>query len=114
MPTNDVPVHPPTSWQSISLVVANHQGKYNVLFQDDYITFILGNQYLCEVYFHSSLELIATAAVPVKSIAIGDTSGSMNNTLVLQSRSLVLSNSQDNISTSMNKLFEISVCLKFV
>ena len=63
--------------------------------------------------FRSGLVLIDTAAVPVRSIAIGDISGSMNKKSVLQSRSLVLSNSQDNISTSMNKLFEISVCLRF-
>jgi hypothetical protein len=32
MPINDVSVHPPATWQSISSAAANRQRKYNILF----------------------------------------------------------------------------------
>lgn len=78
-----------------------------------YITFTVINQGLDGIYSRSGLVRIDTVAVPVRSIAIADSSGSINRISVLQLRSPVFSNSQHIISTSINKLFEISVCLKF-
>ena len=49
MPINSAPVHPPATWQSISLTVANRQGKHNVLFIEIYyIIFAFEKQYLGE------------------------------------------------------------------
>jgi hypothetical protein len=49
MPINSAPVHPPATWQAISLVVANRQDKHNVLSQDYYIIFTFEKQYLGKV-----------------------------------------------------------------
>jgi len=50
MPINSVPVHPPATWQAISLAVASRQGKHNVLSQDYYIISAFEKQVLVKLF----------------------------------------------------------------